>query len=280
MKIEAPAKLNLTLEVLSKRPDGYHEIWSVVQAIGLFDTITFEDSLGVIINCDMPGWSAEESLAAKAVDLVRESSGIEKGVKLDIKKDIPLLSGLGGDSSDAAAVLKGLNVHWNLDLSPEDLRRFAADLGSDVFFFLTGGTAFAGGRGERIKDLTPLPRMWSVIVIPDLPRETGKTTRMYASLDPSHFTDGLITQKFVDILANETEFDDSLLFNTFENVAFADFNLRHVYVEHLEKLGAPHVHLCGSGPSLFTLFSDKSSAEELYTRCRNQKMEVYLAETL
>jgi 4-diphosphocytidyl-2-C-methyl-D-erythritol kinase len=279
LKIKAPAKLNLTLEVLSRRPDGYHEIWSIVQAIGLTDFITLEESSGVTINCDMPGWSAGRSLVSKALNLVRESCGLERGVKFDINKNIPLLSGLGGDSSDAAAVLEGLNEFWKLDLTLEQLRHFAADLGSDVFFFLTGGTAFAGGRGERIKSLPALPRMWAVVVVPDLPRETGKTVKMYAALEPSHFTDGRITQKFVDMLAVGTELDDSLLFNTFENIAFADSDLR-AYVEHLEKLGAPHVHLCGSGFSLFTLFKDKSSAEELYTCCRDQQMEVYLAETL
>lgn len=280
LEINAPAKINLTLEVLGKRPDGYHDIRSVVRTINLSDTLSFENSNSITISCNIPGWSAEKSLVSKAVVLVSKESGLLNGVILDIKKRIPLMSGLGGDSSDAAAVLKGLNVLWDLNLPPERIRDFAVDLGSDVFFFLEGGTALVEGRGERIKSLPSRLQMWVVVVVPGVPVEMGKTAAMYAALNQEHFTDGSITQKFVDMLAAGTEFDYSLIINTFENIAFKDFSLRRVYVEHLEKLGAPHVHLCGSGPALFTLFEDRSSAEELYTRCTNHGMEVYLAETI
>ena len=279
LQINAPAKVNLTLEVLARRPDGYHEIWSIIQSVNLSDVLTFENSTDIMISCDLPGWSAEKSLVSKAVALVREDAGLSSAVKLDIKKRIPLVSGLGGDSSDAAAVLNGLNEFWKLDYPPDKLRRFAADLGSDVFYFLVGGTAFAGGRGERVKSLPSLPESWLVIVVPDVLPVPGKTAAMYAALEPSHFTDGLITRKFVDVLAAGTRIDTSFLFNTFENIAFRDDNLLK-HKEHLLKLGAPNVHLCGCGPALYTLFDDKTSAEELYTCCTDQGMEVYLADTL
>jgi 4-diphosphocytidyl-2-C-methyl-D-erythritol kinase len=278
-EISAPAKINLTLEVLGERQDGYHDIRSVVQAIDLCDTISFEDSNNVIIGCDMPGWSADKSLVPKAVALVRESFRTANGIKLDIKKRIPLMSGLGGDSSDAAAVIRGLNESWELKLLPETLNELAASLGSDVFYFFHGGTALVEGRGEVVKPLPPLPQMWAVIIIPDVPGEAGKTARMYRGLSEYHYTGGKITEKLLDMIEGRGEFDASLLFNTFENVAFQDKILLD-YKEHLVKLGAPHVHLCGSGPALFTLFVDKIPAEELYTRCRNQGMEVFLAATL
>lgn len=279
LRKQATAKINLTLEVLGKRPGGYHDIRSIVQAIDLCDTLEFNNSDDITIHCDVPGWSVEKSLVSRAVVLVHEACGVKKGVKLDIKKRIPLMSGLGGDSSGAAAVLKGLNVFWNLNIKPEELVELAAGLGSDVFYFLHGGTALVEGRGEIVKPLTPLPQMWAVIVVPGVLAGEGKTAGMYAALEPSHYTDGHITGRFVDMLAAGSGFDFSLLFNTFENIAFKN-NASLNYKEHLLKLGAPHAHLCGSGPALFTLFDKRSAAEELYTRCRNQGMETYLAGTL
>ncbi len=277
--LKAPAKINLTLEVLGKRPDSFHEIRSVLQTIDLCDTLHLEVGRGISFQCDTPGWSAEKSLVSKALNLLQETTGCTKGAEIKMEKRIPLMSGLGGDSSDAAALLRGLNELWGLKLSLEKLLALATQLGSDVSFFLRGGTALAAGRGEIITTLPPLTRMWVVLVIPDVPVEPGKTGRMYARLKPSHFTDGKITQKLVETLHKGREFKTSMLFNTFENIAFDDCNIRRVFVEHLIKMGAPHVHLAGSGPALFTMFQEKSKAEELYTSCNNQGMKTYLALT-
>lgn len=278
--VSAPAKINLTLEVLDKRSDGFHEICSIIQSVDLCDTITLEKSHDISIDCDMPGWLAEKSLVSKAVALVREDSGLAAGVKLDINKRIPLMSGLGGDSSDAAAVLKGLDELWGLGLTNDKLKEYAGRLGSDVFFFLNGTTALVEGRGEIIRPLPPLPRMWVVLVVPDVTTTAGKTAAMYAALKSAHLTDGAVTRKFVNILQEGYPIDSSLLFNTFENIAFDDFNIRRVYIEHLEKLGAPHVHLCGSGPALYTLYKDEKQAEDLYIRCNDQGVQAYLVNTL
>lgn len=280
LTVTAPAKINLTLEVLRKRLDGYHEIRSVLQVIDLCDTLRLGEGKGVTFRCDMPGWSADKSLLSRAINLLQKATGCNMGVKIDIKKGVPLMAGLGGDSSNAAALLRGLNELWGLGLSPEKLRNLAGQLGSDVAFFLHGGTALAEGRGEIITPLPALPRMWVILVVPEVPRKPGKTGQMYASLKPNHYTDGTITQKLIQTLHKVGEFNMSLLFNTFENIAFEDINVRGSYVEHLIKLGAPHVHLAGSGPALFAMFQDKSRAEDLYVRCKAQGMETYLAETL
>jgi 4-diphosphocytidyl-2-C-methyl-D-erythritol kinase len=280
LTVTAPAKINLTLEVLGKRSDGFHEIRSVLQTIDLCDTLHLEVGRGVSFQCDMPGWSAEESLVTRAVSLLKEVTSCKKGVKISIEKRIPLMSGLGGDSSDAAALLRGLNELWRLNLSTEKLVGLAAQLGSDVTFFLYGGTALAEGRGEIIIPLPPLAQMWVVLVVPDISVEEGKTGRMYASLKPSHFTDGKITQKLVETLHKGKRIRVSMLFNTFENIAFDDYNIRRVYVEHLVKLGAPHVHLAGSGPALFTMYEEREKAVNLFRLCRNQGMKAYLVGTL
>jgi len=277
LTISAPAKINLTLEVLGKRPDGFHEIRSVMQTVGLCDVITFNEADKTTVQCDMSGWSAEKSLVSRAVNLLRDATGCTRGVAIDITKKIPLMSGLGGDSSDTAAVLKGLNEIWKLGLALEKQSEIAAQLGSDVTFFLKGGTALAKGRGEVITTLPSLPEMWVVLMVPDVAAQEGKTARMYQSLTASHYTDGALTDKIVMAIKRGEILDTSLLFNTFENIAFDDFDIRRVYVEHLVKLGAPHVHLAGSGPSLFTIFNDKTQAEDLYTRCKDQGMQVYIA---
>ena len=277
LTILAPAKLNLTLEVLAKRPDGYHEIRSVIQIISLCDRLTFRASPSVDIRTDSPQWSAEKSLVSKAVNLVRESIGITRGIAIEIENRIPLISGLGGGSSAAAATLRGLNEVWELNLSEEKLFELAAQLGSDVPFFLHGGTAMMAGRGEVVTPLPSLPHHWVVLVMPDVPHPPGKTARLYASLNTSHFTDGQITEQLVKEMKEGRE--PTTLFNTFENVAFTRGAELKVYRDHIRKLGAPHVHLAGSGPALFTLFKDKARAEELFTRCKQQNMETYLVET-
>ncbi|MFH1002656.1 MAG: 4-diphosphocytidyl-2C-methyl-D-erythritol kinase, partial [Chloroflexota bacterium] len=129
LTIPAPAKLNLTLEVLSRRPDGFHEISSVLQAIDLCDTLRFRSSDGVEFLSGSAGWSAGQSLVSRAVRLVQEQTG-RRGVAVEVIKKIPLVSGLGGDSSDAAAVLLGLNQIWGLGLSLNDLLGLATELGS------------------------------------------------------------------------------------------------------------------------------------------------------
>jgi len=280
LTVLAPAKINLTLEVLAERPDGYHEIRSVIQTINLCDRLRFRLSHNMQFRCDNPELVVEEGLMARAAALLQQATGCPKGATIEITKRIPLTSGLGGDSSDAAAILYGFNRLWQLGLSPKELLELAPRLGSDVAFFLYGGTALAKGRGEIITPLPPLAHMWVVLVVPDVPREPGKTQKLYASLRPSHYTDGQITERFIKALKAGGEFKPSMLFNTFENVAFDQFSGLKVYKEHIIKLGVPNVHLAGSGPALFTMLKDKAQAEDLYTRCKQQGFESYLAETL
>ena len=281
LTILAPAKLNLTLEVLAKRPDGYHEIRSVIQTISLCDSLSFRLSQEVTFKSDVPDWIPEKSLVSKTVSLLQETTGCAKGATIEVSKRIPLVSGLGGDSSDAAATLRGLNKLWESGLSQEKLLELAAQIGSDVAFFFYGGTALIEGRGEVVTPLPPLPHMWVLLIVPDVPQPPDKTKQLYASLSGNHFTDGQITQRLVEKLREGGEFAPSI-FNTFENVVFSGSSEVKVYRDHTVKIGAriPSVHLAGSGPTLFTLIKDKAEAEELYTRCQKQYKETYLVETV
>jgi 4-diphosphocytidyl-2-C-methyl-D-erythritol kinase len=278
LTLQAPAKINLTLEVLGKRPDGFHEIRSVIQTINLCDSLSFRLSRKLQFGSDNPDLVPEESLVLRATALLQQTRGRFEGATIEISKRIPLVSGLGGDSSGATTTLRGLNKLWQLGLSLENLLELATRLGSDVSFFLYGGTALVEGRGERVIPLPPLPRRLVVLLVPPVPRMREKTRQLYASLKPSHYTDGQITEELVNTLNEGREFKPSMLFNTFENVAFEFFPKLEVYKEHFIKLGAPHVHLAGSGPTLFTMLEDKAQAEDLYRRCQQQGMECYLTE--
>jgi 4-diphosphocytidyl-2-C-methyl-D-erythritol kinase len=275
--VQAPAKINLTLEVLRKRSDGYHEIRSVIQTIDLCDTLTFEPSDTIEFRSDLPSWRGPKSMVAQAVKMLQEVSGCRNGARITVSKRIPLTSGLGGDSSDAAAVLRGIKALWHLPLPDVALLELASRLGSDVPFFLRGGTALMQGRGEIITPLPPLHGLWFVLVVPSVPRETGKTAMMYQSLKPPHYTDGRVTQQVIAMLPSITP---DGLFNTFENIAFARGSELDTYRQHILKMGATNVHLAGSGPTLFSILDDRNQAEDLCGRLKHQNMECYLAQPL
>ena len=279
LTVKAPAKINLTLEVLGERPDGFHNIRSVIQAIDLCDSLSFSPSDKIEVSSDSPDFVAGRSLISSATALLQRVKGCSQGVRIAVEKRIPLSSGLGGDSSGAAAVLLGLNELWTPELKPADLLELAMRLGSDVAFFLYGGTALVEGRGEKVAPLPSLPHSWVVLLVPKLPIIEGKTKRLYDRLKPNHYSHGEITDSMVVGLTRGVV-SPSMLFNTFENVTYDFFPELKVYKEHFLKLGAKNVHLAGSGPTLFAMTEDKSEAEDLYTRCQDQGLDCYLAATL
>lgn len=280
LTVLAPAKINLTLEALAKRADGFHEVRSVIQSIKLYDQFRFQLNNELVIKCDDSGWLAEESLVSRAASLLKETSGYSEGATIELSKKIPLLSGLGGDSSGAAAVLVGLNNLWGLALPPGKLAQLAWQLGSDVAFFLFGGTALVRGRGELVSPLPPLPHMWVVLLLPAIARSSGKTGRLYASLNTNHYTDGQATEEMVALLTKGRDIASANLFNVFENVAYDEYKELDDYRQRFSKAGADSVHLAGSGPALFTMLKAKAQAEKIYRSLKKQRLEAYLAETL
>ncbi len=276
--LSAPAKLNLTLEVLGRRPDGYHEIRSVIQAISLCDTISFAESDKISFQSLSPSFVPEKSLITKAALLLREATGCRKGATVTVTKRIPLVGGLGGDSSDAATVLRGLDSLWGLGMTQARLEELAGKLGSDVTFFLYGGTALMAGRGETITLLPPVHRAWVVLVMPPVPPIPDKTKQLYSSLTPAHYTDGKLTERLVRAIKAGKEVTPDLLFNVFEKVAYTRFpelgTARNIMLES----GADNVHLAGSGPTLFTLAGEEGMAEELRGRLEKRGLEAVVAE--
>jgi 4-diphosphocytidyl-2-C-methyl-D-erythritol kinase len=278
MTATAPAKINLTLEALKKRPDGFHEIRSVVQTISFGDKLKFQAGSRLDIKCNLPEWSASKSLVSKAVSLLRNSTGVNQGALIEIEKRIPLSSGLGGDSSDAAAVLRGLNLLWNLKLSLRDLINYGTQLGSDVPLFLYGGTVLIEGKGEKIRPLRPMPHMTVILLVPSILKVENKTQQMYSQLTVRNYTPGQITEDFINMLDGKARTPGIGLYNVFDEVGLRYFTGLKDYQQKFMEAGAEVVHLAGSGPTLFTLIRDEVKAYEIQKRLEGGGMETYLAD--
>lgn len=255
----AYAKINLTLEALGKRDDGYHDIASIVQTVSLHDTLTFEDSDGIGIDCDVPGLASGDNLAVRASWLLRDEAQAQRGASITLTKRIPVAAGLGGGSSDAAATLLGLNRLWDLELTREDLLPLAARLGSDVPFFLYGGTCRVSSRGERVEPLPSTDLEWAVVLNPriDLPK---KTETMFSKLSSMSYTNGGLTRKLAARLAGKGDTPPQFLFNVFDEVALDAVPGLRGYRDAFTSVGAREIHVCGAGPSLFAPVSSKHHA--------------------
>jgi len=277
---QACAKINLTFEVLGKRGDGYHEIASVIQPISLCDTLTLEPNDSTLLSCNVPRLVTPRNLALKAVTLMLRQTGRRRGVAIDIAKSIPLASGLGGGSSDAAAVLIGLNKLWEAGVSRENLVTMGADIGSDVPFFTSGApTAIARGRGEVIEPLPSPSPLWVVLLCPplDVP---GKTAGMYSRLQPSMYSQGQHAEALARLLSRGQSLTDSICYNVFEGVALSFFSGLDDYRRRFLAAGAPGVNLSGAGPTLFSIMASQARATELFGVLRKEKLPAYLARTL
>jgi len=275
LTVYAPAKVNLVLEVLGRLGD-YHRISSIMQSIDLCDVLSFHLNDEIRFQCDEPGLEYD-NLVTRAAEALRASTGCGLGARIELRKRIPWGVGLGGGSSDAAATLLGLNELWRLGLATGELVDLGAKLGSDVPFFIYGGTALVEGRGEAVTPLRSLPSTYFVLLVPQLPRMAGKTGQMYARLSSAHFTDRWFVQKAVAALTQGKAIDHGLMLNTFEQVAFDLLPELGEYRKILEEGGAPAVHLAGSGPCLFASYSEKERAVELFSHLRKRGCECYLA---
>jgi 4-diphosphocytidyl-2-C-methyl-D-erythritol kinase len=275
LTVYAPAKINLVLEVLGKDND-YHRISSIVQSIDLCDVLNFQPDEEICFECDEPSLK-RDNLVTRAATLLKASTKCSRGARIELRKHIPWGVGLGGGSSDAAATLLALNELWGLGLSLSELVHLASKLGSDVTFFIHKGTALIEGKGEKVTPLPSLPATWFVLLVPPLPKISGKTKQMYDRLDTTHFTEGQFVQQALSSWRQGKAIDPSLMFNVFEKVAFDFFPGLDKYRKTLEEAGAPGVYLAGSGPCLFTFFSEEKRARELFSCLKKQRLECYLA---
>ena len=277
LTVYAPAKVNLVLEVLGEC-GAYHRISSILQTIDLHDVLSFELAEELSFSCSEAALQSD-NLATKAARLVKEATRCDKGARIELRKHIPWGAGLGGGSSDAAATLLALNQLWKLKLSTSDLLHLASELGSDVPFFIYGGTALVEGKGERVTPLPLLNATRFVLLVPPPGAIRDKTRQLYGKLNADCFTAGQYVRTAVSSLKQDGTVLPSMMFNAFERVAFDFFaglsEARRVFRE----AGAPTIHLAGSGPCLFTPAPGKDLADELRSRLESQGMRCYVATT-
>ena len=258
----ADAKVNLTLTVGEKRPDGYHAVETVMIGAALSDTVTVARHPGIRdqLICDPPVTArAEDNLCMKALRLFFQELGVKEDfVTITLQKRIPAQAGLGGGSSDAAAVLRALRALYAPDMTDTRLEEMAAQLGSDVPFFIRGGTALATGRGEKLKPLPDMPQCWLVIVKPE---ESHSTAAMYAAIDnaPQRIgsdslavLEGLKSGDLAQIAAG--------MGNDFQQV-LPEGSAVPAIVESLRQQGALNAQMTGSGSAVFGLFRRQEDAE-------------------
>ncbi|NQW16359.1 MAG: 4-(cytidine 5'-diphospho)-2-C-methyl-D-erythritol kinase [Chloroflexi bacterium] len=252
MRLNAHAKVNLTLEIIGKRPDGFHNLASVMQTIELHDEIDIESSDDLSLECDVPELNTDSNLVLVAARALREVAGVSDGAHITVRKSIPEAAGLGGGSADAAAALHGLNDLWDAGLDARELASLGITLGSDIPFLLRGGTALVQGRGE---DVTPLPNAdigWMVLLTPDIKLD-NKTGALFSRISPADHTRGTLTHKLAGRIRGGGDVPPQFFFNVFDRVADDAFPCMGDYRTGFASVGAPEIILSGAGPTLFAI---------------------------
>ncbi len=274
----AHAKVNLVLEVLGKRDDGYHEIDTILQEIDLADVVTVTPAAEWSLHVSGPRSAGvpvdDTNLALKAAKLLAVRCG-GGTLRIDLEKHIPAAGGLGGGASDAAAVLTLAGRLWQ-GVTADDIQEAANAVGSDEAFFLVGGAARARGRGELVTALPPLPAHDVVLFVPAQTIER-KTARMFAAIDRHAFDDGAVAARFAE--APPEFLSSALTFNAFERVAFDLFPwLADLWADLEERTRFP-IRLCGAGPCLFWV-GREGEGEYIADRATGADCEVILAKTV
>lgn len=275
IRLFAPAKLNLGLEVLGRRPDGYHDLVTILQTVSLFDTID-------LIPADapdytpVPGVTLEDDLVWRSLRLAQERFGIELHAEVRVKKRIPAGAGLGSGSSDAGTVLAAIGHLAGID--EESLEQAAAALGSDVPFFVRGGTALATGTGTTLRPLPDLARTWFVVLVPDV-SIPAKTATLYAELAAADFSDGTSTVRQAERIERGEALDPSLLRNAFARPLFERQEVCNA-ADSLRRAGARTVLPTGAGPALYTIAASHQEAVAIARNLPPMAGQVFVCTTV
>ncbi len=279
IEIEAPAKLNLFLRITGKRANGYHEIESLFVPVALYDNLKISIlEEGIETSCSgrkLP--EGQNDLVNRAALSFFEETRISKGAKISLIKRIPISSGLGGGSSDAAATLRGLNILWGNPLSKRDLERLALSLGADVPFFLLQRPAVARGIGEILEPIKNFPDLWYAIVSPNLMVSTAwayKRARLELTADGKRDIINVFNSAILNI--------QELLFNDLESVTLSKYPFLCSIKASLKVLGALGALMTGSGPSIFGVFDSEKRAHEAGKAlvCQWRKHDVFVVRGL
>ena len=282
MKIKANAKINLTLDILGKRDDGYHEVCMVMQSISLSDTLELNklSTKKIIVSGDVEGVAKpEDNLVYKAAKLFLDTYNIQSGVEIKLDKKIPVAAGLAGGSSDAAAVLRGLNQLFELNLSTDTLCALGAKLGSDIPFCVQGGTMLACGRGEILQDVATMPKTYLVLVKPQIGVSTAWVYKNYHEVEANVIHPN--TAKMQEALkAQDREKIYAQLQNVLEFVTIPHYPEIAKIKQALILYGAKTAMMSGSGPTVFAFADNSEQAEQIATKMRAHfAVNVFVAHT-
>jgi 4-diphosphocytidyl-2-C-methyl-D-erythritol kinase len=283
--IESPAKVNLCLRVLGRREDGYHDIETIFHAIGLYDRLTFTPRSEPGVEVDVTSGEApqgEKNLCWKAAQLLMERTGVRRGAYLSLEKRIPVRSGLGGGSSDAAAVLVGLSHLWELSMKPDELATLAAEVGADVPFFLRGGCVLGRGKGER---LTSCPGFaaWLVLVAPERGVSTAQayaSLRRGASLSKRRAPSAPVQKMLQALKQQDLALIAQALRNDFEAAPITGVETALEAKRELLAAGCLGATMSGSGSAVYGITREQAQAEVIAEALRGHWPWVAIAPTL
>jgi len=266
LTLKAFAKINLTLDILDKRPDNFHEINSVMQQIDLYDELTFEKSEDIIVQSNF-----KDDIILKTIMKVKELFNIQQGITVKNKKNIPIAAGLAGGSTDAASTLIALNELWDLNLNQENLIKIGTELGSDIPFCIIGKSCFISGKGEIIKKIN-LPEMHILLINPGYKISTKQA---YDELDKKQYEKKFSSLKLKGA-KNIKEVADNLN-NDFIHVQKQEIKNT---INELINNGALNASITGKGPSVFGIFNDETKAKQTYEKLKDKYNFVYLTKTI
>ncbi|NBK08079.1 4-(cytidine 5'-diphospho)-2-C-methyl-D-erythritol kinase [Enterococcus asini] len=277
---KAPAKINLGLDILGKRPDGLHELAMVMASIDLADRLYLEEipEDKIIIETNKAFLPTDKkNHVYEALELVKERFDIKKGLQVKIHKEIPVAAGLGGGSTDSAAALRAVNRLWNLGLSIEELACLGAEVGSDVPYCVYGQTSLVEGFGEKVTPLAPMPQCWVVVV---KPRMSVSTRTIFAKIVMEDLYHPDIAALVSAIEENDYQKMTENLGNSMEVVTIKKHPIIQQLKDRMLKYGADAAMMSGSGPTVYALCHKYSRAKHVFNALKGFCEEVYLVRTL
>ncbi|MFL0267168.1 4-(cytidine 5'-diphospho)-2-C-methyl-D-erythritol kinase [Candidatus Clostridium radicumherbarum] len=280
MLIKAYAKINLSLDVIGKREDGYHLLAMLMQTIDLYDIININKaSKGISLSSNksyLP--NDDRNLCYKAAKLFIEKYEIKEGIDIYIKKNIPVAAGLAGGSTDAAAVLKAMNDIFEVNVSNEELMELALKIGADVPYCIIGGTALCEGIGEKVKKLNSFKDHILVVIKPPF----GVSTKeVYQNLDTSKIYKHPDTKHLINAIEeDDLNYISKNMKNVLENVTLRKHNILKDIKNSMLKYGALGAMMSGSGPTIFAFFEDMLKAQYCFEKLKLKYSEVYITRTI
>ncbi len=277
---KAPAKINLGLDVLYKRPDGYHELNMVMTSVDLADRLVFDETSTQEISISSDNHFLpldHRNHIYQAIQALQKYTGYDQGVHIHLEKNIPVAAGLAGGSSDAAATLRGLNRLWGLNLSLDELAQIGAHVGSDVPYCVYGGTALVTGRGEDVQVLPSMPSCWIVLVKPKI---SVSTRTIFQSIDVPSLTHPNIARLEDGIRKSDYQQIVRYLGNSLEPITSKKYPIVATIKDKMLSMGADGALMSGSGPTVFAICHNLSRAKRVYNGMKGFCSEVYLVRNL